>query len=439
VPAADTLNRLCVYPSMQRDRLRAELDHAAGETGFYDAIIASRPNLFSDTAVFVSRTQANRMVGLIRAIEWVIALPAYREAVQAWMSPIAVPDVGARGAFLGYDFHLTPAGPQLIEINTNPGGALLNAVLARVHRACCPPLEPYIGNPPAPAPEVTFLQMFREEWRRQRGEQPLERIAIVDDTPFSQFLEPEFRLFATLFGQNGYSAVITDPRELDWDDGVLSYWGKPIDMVYNRLTDFALAETEHAVLRDAYQAGAVVLTPHPRAHALYADKRNLALLSDVAQLRAWGVPADHAALLQTGIPRTVWVTPDNAAALWRNRRRLYFKPAAGFGSKATYRGEKLTRGTWEHILRNDYVAQTEVAPSERRVDRASDISLKVDMRAYVYAGEIQLLAARLYRGQTTNFRTPGGGFAPVYVLPDDLPFPAAAPDNGADTCHSSTP
>jgi hypothetical protein len=39
----------------------------------------------------------------------------------------------------------------------------------------------------------------------------------------------------------------------------------------------------------------------------------------------------------------------------------------------------------------------------------------MDIRAYVYNGEIQLLAARLYQGQTTNFRTQGGGFAPVFV------------------------
>jgi hypothetical protein len=41
--------------------------------------------------------------------------------------------------------------------------------------------------------------------------------------------------------------------------------------------------------------------------------------------------------------------------------------------------------------------------------------MKADFRCYVYAGRIQLLAARLYQGQTTNFRTPGGGFAPVFV------------------------
>jgi hypothetical protein len=42
--------------------------------------------------------------------------------------------------------------------------------------------------------------------------------------------------------------------------------------------------------------------------------------------------------------------------------------------------------------------------------------LKSDIRSYVYAGTVQWTAARLYQGQTTNFRTPSGGFAPVYSL-----------------------
>ena len=41
--------------------------------------------------------------------------------------------------------------------------------------------------------------------------------------------------------------------------------------------------------------------------------------------------------------------------------------------------------------------------------------LKADVRNYAYAGEVRLVAARLYQGQTTNFRTPGGGFAPVFT------------------------
>ncbi len=39
------------------------------------------------------------------------------------------------------------------------------------------------------------------------------------------------------------------------------------------------------------------------------------------------------------------------------------------------------------------------------------------MRAFAYAGKVQLFAARLWQGQTTNFRTPGGGFAAVRIVP----------------------
>jgi hypothetical protein len=50
-----------------------------------------------------------------------------------------------------------------------------------------------------------------------------------------------------------------------------------------------------------------------------------------------------------------------------------------------------------------------------QIDQAM-ADLKIDIRAYVYQGKIQLLAARLYAGQTTNFRTLGGGFAPVFII-----------------------
>ena len=55
-------------------------------------------------------------------------------------------------------------------------------------------------------------------------------------------------------------------------------------------------------------------------------------------------------------------------------------------------------------------------PSERWTrEDAEPRPLKLDLRSYTYGGKIMLMAARLYQGQTTNFRTPGGGFAPVYV------------------------
>ena len=60
-----------------------------------------------------------------------------------------------------------------------------------------------------------------------------------------------------------------------------------------------------------------------------------------------------------------------------------------------------------------------VAPGERMLsEHDAAPALKFDLREYVYQGQVQWTAARLYQGQTTNFRTPGGGFAPVYETPD---------------------
>jgi len=168
-------------------------------------------------------------------------------------------------------------------------------------------------------------------------------------------------------------------------------------------------------LRDAYLAGTVVVTPNPRAHALYADKRNLALLSDAALLRQWGIDDATIDTLQRAIPHTTVLDPARGDEFWAARRNLFFKPVSGFGGRAAYRGDKLTRKVWSEILRGRYVAQELVPPSERsvRVD-GQPVRLKLDLRCYVYDGRVLSVAARLYQGQTTNFRTPGGGFATVF-------------------------
>jgi len=42
--------------------------------------------------------------------------------------------------------------------------------------------------------------------------------------------------------------------------------------------------------------------------------------------------------------------------------------------------------------------------------------MKTDLRLYAYRDQILGVTARLYRGQVTNLRTPGGGFVRVKVV-----------------------
>ena len=436
------LNRRCRCVTLDETVLARGLAAAVDDPALLDSIRREQPHLFSATAVFATPADVARMQAVIEAVERAVALPAFRERTLAWAPAIARFDPGPRGVFLGYDFHLGPGGPQLIEINTNAGGAALNAALARAQRACCrdaqgctsaasagragaAEVEDFMTAPTDPAQaEEGFIAMFREEWRRQRGDAPLKTVAIVDDRPAEQYLYPEFRLFEALFRRHGIDVVIADAADLMVCHGNLWHADTRIDLVYNRLTDFSLAEPGHAALREAYLNSTAVVTPHPRAHALYADKRNLTLLTDADFLRALGLPAETIATLVGGIPRTVTVAPAQAGEFWRTRKQWFFKPAAGYGSKAAYRGDKLTKRVFADILKGDYVAQVQADPGERCVQLAdAALTFKFDIRNYVYAGRVQLLAGRLYQGQTTNFRTAGGGFAPVFYAP---PLPRAA-------------
>lgn len=368
---------------------------------------AASVHLHAQARVAVTARQADQMARVVAAVEQVAALPAYRAAVLAHAPASARHDPGTPGVFFGFDFHLTADGPRLIEINTNAGGALLHVARAD-------------ARPEArAAAEERFHAMFAEEWRIRHGDRPLGSVAIVDDHPEGQGLYTEFVLFRRLFERHGLHAEIVDARHLACRDGALWHGERRIDLVYNRLTDFGLDQAAHRALRQAYLDDAALVTPHPRAHALFADKRNLVLLGDRDTLVGWGVDPATADLLAGAVPPTMPVDAAHADALWRDRRRLFFKPVQGYGSKGAYRGDKLTTRVWGEILKADYVAQAYVPASEERVAMAAgELMLKCDIRNYAYRGRVQLLAARLYQGQTTNLRTPGGGFACVEIVPD---------------------
>ena len=410
------LNRDCFCVTLDQTSLMAAVSAEADNAELVGALLASTPNLFSGGPVFISAVDLRAMLDVVAAIEAAATIPAYQDGVLRWAPAIARPDFGPRGVFMGYDFHLGGDGPKLIEVNTNAGGSFLNALFARAQGACCREAREATGSSPSVAFETAAWRMFLHEWSLQgRSGQP-RTVAIVDDAPKDQFLFPEFLLAQGVLERHGVKAWIVDPSELRMREGRLEHDGQVVDLVYNRLVDFALDAAGHEALRQAYLDDAVVLTPNPRNHALFADKRNLSLLSDAVMVAGWGLATHHQRSL-SAIARTRLVTAENAEELWAERNRHFFKPAGGHGGKAVYRGDKITRRVWADIQLGGYIAQELAKPSERLVKVDGEIqSLKLDVRLYTYEGAALANAARLYQGQTTNFRTPGGGFAPLFVV-----------------------
>ncbi len=414
---AEHLNRECHCVSLDRNRL-TEILAATPAGGGIQALLTDRPNLFSDSPVFLARRWVDQMAEAIAALESVIALPAYRSHALKNRPDLAGQTLRERGVFMGYDFHLSEAGPRLIEINTNAGGAYLNAAVGRAQIQCCAEVAPFFRARETELDQLDgeFVAMFREEYDLRFPGKTLRSVAIVDEAPQSQYLYPEFLLARESFERSGIQAWIVDPVDLEFRDGALLYGAERIDLVYNRLTDFALGEPRHTALAAALQAGVIALTPAPLHHALYADKSNLITLSDSDALRALGAEERTIAVLAKYTGRTLALTEANADELWRERKRWFFKPTGGYGGKGAYRGDKLTTRVFAEIQKGGYIAQELAPPSERRI--TAETTLKMDVRNYAYNGRVQLLAVRLYQGQTTNFRTPGGGFAPLFVAPE---------------------
>lgn len=417
---AESLNRHCHCISVNHDALRESLEARLGESGAWERLRESHPHLLADSPVFISHDHIDQMKAVIAAIGRVTGLANYQQHVLRWAPDIAVSSQGPQGVFFGYDFHLTREGPKLIEVNTNAGGALLLLHVAAAQKACCREVESFVvGRFDIDDLEQEFVDMFRKELDAQSPGKVLQRIAIVDEDPAEQFLSPEFTLFKQMFAHHGIEAMIVSPKELELRGRSLLVNDEVVDLVYNRLTDFYLQSEACATLNQAYKISAAAFTPSPRTHALYANKENLTVLSNRNLLVELGVDAETASLLETHVPKTEVVTASRADTLWNRRKQLFFKPNWGFGSRGTYKGAKLTRKTWASIVDADYIAQELVPPGERLLIIGGDHqSMKVDVRCYVYNGEIQLLGARLYRGQTTNFRTDGGGLAAVFTAPD---------------------
>lgn len=402
--AAASLNTTCACWPIDTDAIRDSLSPVVRS-----ALGDTQKHLFANTGVFLHVEELQAMQAQVKAIESVAQLPSFVS-----LSGAEAQQVSTRGALMGYDFHLTAQGPKLIEINTNAGGVFLVEALRSV-------VEP-----------AALTEMFFNEWKLAGRVGVPQTIAIVDDNPAEQYLYADMLAAAELLRQSVARVVILSAAELTWSGTALSaevLGGIPIDMVYNRHTDFSLVGDDVRHLRAAWVADRVVLTPSPRHHALYASKTNLATLTDAEQLQRLGVTLEDQQAL-AAIPATTVVTANNAVALWNDRRNLFFKPAAGFGGRAAYRGAKLTKRVWRTILENSvsaqegkkvltgYVAQRYVPPSYRCLPQTSaePRRLKLDIRLYTYAGATLAVAARIYDGQTTNFRTSGGGFAPVAVL-----------------------
>lgn len=351
-----------------------------------------------------------QMQNLITAVEKVITISNEKNNNSSNSSNIRNDNL--KGIFMGYDFHLQNNNenknitPKLIEINTNAGGVFLNlCLLNAIYKNDKNNVADKLAN--------EFVAMFKNEFAIfSNNQKNLQTIAIVDENPSEQFLYPEFEICQKILVKNNIQTIISSPENLSIQNNNLYYNNSiKIDFVYNRLTDFYLrSNAKNNALLTAYQNDFAAISPNPKIYDLYANKNNLINLSNANFLDNLNIDNQSKNILLKHIPKILKVKNNDTEYLWKQRKNLFFKTAEGYGSKAVYRGDKLTKKVFAEIIESDaYLAQEIIPPSEHLLKNINAV-MKADFRCYCYNGKIQLVAARLYQGQTTNFRTENGGF-----------------------------
>ena len=363
----------------------------------------------SPTRVDIARHDLKRMHTLARTLFRLSRRDSYRQRIYPEVPEIARFDPGHAALMMGYDFHLGPDGPRLIEVNTNAGGAFV------AWQSQMRDLQGGDGIPLSERFQQRLLFSFKREWRDfSRSQRALECLVILDEDPPNQPLYAEMVSCRDWLVSYGVDARIADPGELQTEADGVYHQGRKVDLIYNRHCDFYLEEEALAALRNAYLAGSVCLSPNPFAYGLLADKRRMIIWSDEAVLQQLGLSAAKSQLLVEMVPLSRLMCDMAAVQLWDERKELIFKPVNKFGGRGVLMGKSISRKRFAELEPDSTLVQHIVPPSQ--VTGQEGESFKVDLRLFVYRDHLLGVGARLYQGQLTNLRTPGGGFAPVRIV-----------------------
>jgi hypothetical protein len=281
----------------------------------------------------------------------------------------------------------------------------------------------------------SLLDALLASYKEWGGQATPPTIAIVDwrDVP----TWTEFEILRDAFADAGVPAVVSDPRDLTFESGVLRAAGRRIDLVYRRvlINDIIARPDECTALIQAYERRAVCVAntlrcklPHKKAFfAVLTDPAYRALLSDQEQT-----------VVRAHVPWTRIVSDTATERHGRRaplvdiarheREQLVLKPNDEYGGTGVMLGWEAEPALWDSSLNaalsdppGTWVIQERI-PVRRELfphfDDAGRVTMRemlVDLAPYLFRGR---LAGYLTRLSTTGLAnvTSGGGQVPAFIV-----------------------
>ena len=330
--------------------------------------------------------------------------PAYSEFLLSKYKKSDLVDPGNKSLFMSYDFHLNEdIEPQLIEVNTNAAFLALGHHLYETLQLSTGTGFQLNDLKNDFLQELRLLKKATSNPNPKILEQP--KVLIIDENPEQQRLFIEFLVYQELLRSFGWNCSISDYRNIGSYD---------FNFIYNRWTDFYFSQPSSALLKELYTNKTVCFSPNPYEYFLQADKQRLIDIHSTDLWEKVAIPEVQKHLLQKHIPFSQIIDSTNKSVLWEQRKKLFFKPLNSFGSKQTYKGASISRKTFEEFNMNEFLAQEYIAAPEIEFETPEGKDkFKYDLRCYAYKDQLQLIVARVYKGQVTNLKTKYGGFAAI--------------------------
>lgn len=300
---------------------------------------------------------------------------------------------------MSYDFQINQYGlPKLIEINTNASGFLLADLVQKTHGI--------LDGSPLEKLKQSFLNEWRLFNKSEQNPNPPRKTLIIDQNLDQQRMLAEFYMFHDLMRSWGWDNEIVDVSSLQYNSNnqVQTSEGDPVQFIYNRLTDFYL--TQFPELKKSYETHNVCLSPNPKEYLHLADKNNLCQFYSQIHSQSNSIDMDLSSLKKILIKTEIMKSKEEA---WKQRKKLFFKPLLGYGSKQVYRGSSITKKKFGEL---DQCVLQEYIPSQLWKDPHGE-EWKFDIRVFAYKDQIQLITGRIYQGQLTNFSQPFSGYCSV--------------------------
>ena len=277
-----------------------------------------------------------------------------------------------------------------------------------------------------------LLRAYEEFLGQKPEESPV--IAIVDlkDLP----TQKEFELFKDYFEENGCTALICSPDELEFDGEKLWFGSVRIDIVYKRLlvNEYLPIMDKYPALLDAYRAGAICMVNsfqskliHKKAVFAVLTNEKYAHLFTPEELEAIAAHVPWTRKFRE--EKTINAGGEIDLVSWTraNKAKLVLKPNDDYGGHGIYIGWISSDIEWEEAIKialmdEDYLVQERVETSKESFPMLFGVEGKfefleqlVDLDPLLFFGKVGSAFTRLSTSELANVSS-GGGMVPTFII-----------------------